>query len=340
MNRVIVASDYQWASFKNQTDLIVRVLAEAGFQPVLAHKYLAQKRRDPSQNAIIFGSMVSANTKRYAQLFSFYGPTRIAYLVAEGPVDQLFHPPSLYSRYITVANSEFSKNNLEASGFRVDGYIHHAIDLNLINKARNSPEVFDRPKEKFTWFVYTAQVGVRKHPETFLEAFRLAQKKTDYSIGLRAISALESYLRPDDKYIINHAKFGTLPYDAVLRFIAGGDYYLHLTKCESFGLPALEARALGKPLIAVKMPPTIEFVPEEGAFWVRSNEVEQVGGYGFMDFLIHHYDIREAADAIVQAHDIRWNYPSEYEDMSQKLLEGIEEYHYRNLYKKFVELLQ
>lgn len=340
MSRVIVASEYQWASFKNQTDLIVKVLAENGFQPILAKKYLTQKHRDPNQNVIIFGSMISHNTKRHAQLFSFYGPTRIAYLVAEGLVDQNFHPPSLYSRYITIANSEFSKANLEASGFRVDGYIHHAIDLDLIRKARTDPMKFDRPKERFTWFVYTAQTGVRKHPETFLEAFRIAQRKTDYSIGLMAISALEPYLKPDDKHIINHARFGTLPYDYVLRFIAGGDYYLHLTKSESFGLPALEARALGKPLVAVRMPPTTEFIPEGGAFWVPFKEVKAVGGYGFMEFLIHEYDVKEAADMIVQAHETRWKYNSEYEDMRQKQLERIEEYHYKNLYKQFADLMK
>ena len=59
-----------------------------------------------------------------------------------------------------------------------------------------------------------------------------------------------------------------------------------------------------------------------------------------MQFLIHEYDIKEAADMIVQAHETRWKYNSEYEDMRQKLLKGIEEYHYSKLYKKFVDLLK
>jgi len=340
MNRVIIASDYQWASFKNQTDLIARVLSDAGYQPILASQYLSQKGREFGYNIIVFGSMISANVKRYVQLFSYYGPIKIAYLVAEGVVDSSFHPPSLYRRYVTIANSEFSAENLRNSGFRVDGYLHHAIDIEQCSRAMSSAEPFERPKDGFTWFVYAAQTGVRKHPETFLDAFRIAQRKTDYSIGLRAISKLEPYLAEDDKFIFNDADFGSLPYYKVLQFMARGDYYLHLTKCESFGLPALEAMALGKPIVAVRMKPTTEFFPEEGAFWVSFNEVERVGGYGFMDFLIHNYDVQEAADMIVQAHDVRWNYPSQYEDMRQRLVERAKEYDYRKIYRKFVDLLQ
>jgi hypothetical protein len=39
---------------------------------------------------------------------------------------------------------------------------------------------------------------------------------------------------------------------------------------------------------------------------------------------------------IAQAHDIRVNYPSQYEDMRQKMLEGVEEYDYRVKYKEFL----
>jgi len=340
MKRVIIASEYRWASFKNQTDLIARVLSDGGYQTILASQYLAKKDREFGHNIIVFGSMISANVKRHVQLFSYYGPVRIAYLVAEGVVDSTFHPPSLYRRYVTIANSEFSAGNLRNSGFRVDACLHHAIDIEQCSRAMRNAKPFGRPKDRFTWFVYTAQTGVRKHPETFLDAFRIAQKKTDYSIGLRAISKLEPYLAEDDKFIFNDADFGSLPHHEVLQFIARGDYYLHLTKCESFGLPALEAMALGKPVVAVRMMPTTEFIPPDGAFWVSFYEVERVGGYGFMDFLIHNYDVQEAADVIVQAHDVRWNYPSQYEDMRQRLLERAKEYDYRRKYRVFVDLLQ
>ncbi|RDD52933.1 MAG: glycosyltransferase [Candidatus Korarchaeota archaeon NZ13-K] len=283
--------------------------------------------------------MASDATRMYAMVFGAYRPARIAYLVASGPVNTAFHNPELYDAYTIVANSEFSKRNLEDSGFRVDGYIHHAVDLHIMDRAGRSPYPFDRPKDRFTWFVYTANIGPRKGVESFLEAFRMAQKRTDYSIGLRAISNLDGHLKPEDRYIINHAGFGTLEYGQVMRFIAGGDYYLHLVKNESFGLPALEARALGRPLVALRMPPTVEFIPEAGAFWVPVSEVRRVRTYGVMDILSHEYDVAQAADLIVQAHDVRWNYPSQYEDMRARLLEGIEEYHYSKLYRLFADMV-
>jgi len=339
MGKVIVATQPEIVSFRNQTDLIMRALRERGLQPIPSGEYLSKKRRDHRQSALIYGTMASDVTRMYALIFSGYQPARIAYLVASGPINTAFHNPDLYGAYTTIANSEFSKKNLEDSGFRVDGYIHHAVDLHLMERAGRSPVTFERPRDRFTWFVYTANVGPRKGVDAFLEAFRIAQRKTDYSIGLRAVSDLDSYLKPDDRYILSHARFGVLEYEQVMRLIAGGDYYLHLVKNESFGLPALEARALGKPLVALRMPPTVEFIPEPGAFWVPVSEVRRVRSYGVMDILSHEYDVAQAADMIVQAHDVRWNYPSQYEDMRSRLLEGIEEYHYSNLYGLFADMI-
>jgi glycosyltransferase involved in cell wall biosynthesis len=114
---------------------------------------------------------------------------------------------------------------------------------------------------------------------------------------------------------------------------------MHLSRSEGFGMPALEARALGIPLIAVDMQPTTEFIPRKAAYWVPTRDTARVDGYGMMSFIEHIYDVDEAADMLVQAHDTYLNHRDDYKEMRHACLAGVEEYAHARMYPRLLSLL-
>ncbi|MEM4765465.1 MAG: glycosyltransferase [Nitrososphaerota archaeon] len=334
--KLILASFFDHPSFINQSILLEKFFRLNGYRVIRSYEYLAGKERDTACDVIVFGSPATDKLRFLMQLFMTYDGNRIAYITCEGRIDTTFFKPTLFKPYKVYANSGFTAMNMMESGLPVHGIIHHAVDMELIEDARRNPAQLPASNPDETIFTYVGQIGVRKRPELFLEAFRRASRKTGYKIKLITVSGVAGLLKPEDHNVIEIARFGSLPYKEVLRIIAGSHYYYHMTTSEGFGLPALEARCLGKPLIALNMQPTTEFIPKGGALWVRTTGVRITEYGGLMHIKEHEYDLDEAADAIVQAHDIRLNYPSQYEDMCSKQLRGASRYDYKVLYKKFL----
>jgi glycosyltransferase involved in cell wall biosynthesis len=335
-NGVILASLFSSLSIGQQANLIKRLFEENKYIVIPHNEYFSTPSRNWNLRAFLFFTFISNEPKWWAMaLLGQYG-RKICYATCEGSIDKEFHTPGLYNQFELYANSGFTKRFMEEAGFKVKGVVHHAVDLKEVKQARDNPIFYKKPNDKFVWFIYVGQGYDRKRPDLMLEAFRKAQQKTNYNIGLLAISDIQQYLKPDDKNIIQIASPGSLSHLDVLRYIAGADYYLHLSRAEGFGLPVLESRAVGTPLICLKMSPTIEFTPPGSALWVDVNGFEIKDNIGYIKFYLHNYDLDEASDVIAQAYDIYINQKSKYEDMKAKCLEGIEEYDYHNKYKVFL----
>lgn len=337
VKHLILASEENHPSFANQAMLLDKLHRMKGYYVIRSDDYLANRQRCPDYDVLILGSPVSERLRFFLQVFMMHSNRRIAYVTCEGPLDKHFYKPSIFQPYKVYANSYFSAKNLMESGITVHGVIHHAVDMDLIGDAMKNPAHLPADDNQETLFTYVGQIGPRKRPELFLEAFRKASRKTGHKIKLITVSGISRMLKPEDHNVIEIASFGSLPYREVLKIISGSHYYLHLTTSEGFGLPALEARCLGKPLVALEMQPTTEFIPKKGCLWVKVTEMRRTKYMGYMDFIEHLYDIDEAADIIAQAHDIRLNYPSQYEDMRHKQLAGAKKYDYRVMYKRFIE---
>jgi glycosyltransferase involved in cell wall biosynthesis len=335
-NGVVLATEWASVSIGYQANLIKRLFEENKYIVIPHDEYFSYPSRNWDLGAFLFFTLIDFNPKWWAMAFSGHYSRKICYIVCEGRVDKEYHIPGLYNLYEIYANSYFSKKFLDEAGFKVKGVVHHAVDLNEVKQAINNPIKLNKPYNDFVWFIYVGQVNIRKCVDLILEAFRKAQQKMDYKIGLCLISEATQYLKPDDKNIIQIATFGSLSHLDVLRHIAGADFYLHLTKSESFGIPALESRAVGTPLVCLKMPPTTEFIPEGASLWVNNKGIVELGKIGGLDLVGYDYDINEASDVIAQAYDIYINQKSKYEDMKAKCLEGIEEYDFHNKYKVFL----
>jgi len=335
-NGVVLATEWSSVSIGQQAYLIKKLLEENNYIVYPHNEYLSSKERYHDLKVLLFFTFIDYNPKSWAMIFSGYRNKKICYILCEGKVDKSYHTPGLYNIYEIYANSYFSKKFLDEAGFKVKGVVHHTVDIKEVEEAKNNPIRFKKPNDNFAWFIFAGQDNKRKRVDLILEAFRRAQEKTNYNIGLLLISNAEKYFRPDDKNIIQIAPFGSLNHLEVLRYMAGADFYLHLTKSESFGIPALESRAVGTPLVCLKMPPTIEFIPENASLWINNTGMIEIDRWGGVYVIGYDYDVDEASEVIAQAYDIYINYKSKYEDMKAKCLENIEEYDYHNKYKVFL----
>jgi len=327
------------ASFRNIAEDILEVAKLHKVQALSSPEYLSGKTRNYTLRPLVIGSMISTEMHYYLALFYAHPTLRLAYLTAEGPLDKSWWSPNILSQYITVANSGWTARWLADAKIRVDAVVHHAYNPKVVAEAKKNPYTPAGPDGDTVWFSYIGQVGPRKRVEIALQSLRIAQRRTGYRVGLVTNAEITPLLQSDDRKIVKVGSFGSLPREMPLALIAGSQYYLHLSRSEGFGMPALEARALGKPLVAVDMMPTREFIPRGAALWVPVKETLQVESFGPMAFVEHVYDVEEAADIIVQAYDTYVNDRDAYQDMVERCLEGVEAYAHTNKYPTLLRML-
>jgi glycosyltransferase involved in cell wall biosynthesis len=336
---LVVAGLVNHPSFRNVAEDIIEVAQKYNIKSFWGPKYLGGRRRDYGLRPVIIGSLIDSNMHFYLSLFQAQPVRRLAYLTAEGPLDTGWWNPHIFNGYMVVANSYWTARWLTEAKIDVHAIIHHAYNPAAVEKALEKPLTPQGSNRRTVWLSYMGQIGPRKRIEIALDALRIAQRRTGYGIGLVTNAAVDAYLKPDDKKIVKMGQFGNMPRDRALALVAGSQYYMHLSRSEGFGMPALEARALGIPLIAVDMQPTTEFVPRKAAYWVPTRDTTRVDGYGMMSFIEHIYDVDEAADIMVQAYDTYLNHRDDYEEMKNACRVGVEEYAHTRMYRRLISLL-
>jgi glycosyltransferase involved in cell wall biosynthesis len=336
---LIVSGLVHHPSFRNIAEDIIDVARQRNIKTVWGPSYLDGKQRDYTLRPVVIGSMVDSNMHFYLSLFQAHPVKRLAYLTAEGPLDIVWWRPNLFNGYVVVANSNWTARWLTESKIDVHAIVHHAYNPEMVEQALKKPLTPQGNDGRTVWLSYIGQVGPRKRLEVALDALRLAQRRTGYGIGLVTNAPVDPYLKPDDRKIVRAGLFGNMPRDRALALVAGSQYYMHLSRSEGFGMPALEARALGIPLIAVDMQPTTEFTPRKAAYWVPARDIVRVDGYGMMSFIEHVYEVDEAADILVQAYDTYLNHRDDYEEMKHACLAGVEEYAHTRMYQRLISLL-
>jgi len=336
---LLIAGLVSYVSFRNVAEDIREVAASCKVEAIWGPTYLSGKTRNYTYRPLVIGSLFSTDMHFYLSLFYAHPTQRLAYLTAEGPLDKSWWRPSILAEYKTVANSRYTARWLSDAGIRVDAVVHHAYNPTVINKAKKNPYTLAEYGDDTVWFSYIGQVGPRKRVDIALQSLRIAQRRTGYRVGLVTNAEIMPLLESDDRKIVKIGSFGSLQRDRALALIAGTQYYLHLSRSEGFGMPALEARALGKPLVAVDMMPTTEFIPRGAAFWVPVKDTQLTDGLAPQAFMEHIYDVEEAADIIVQAYDTYMNHREAYQDMVARCLEGIEDYTPMNKYPLLLRML-
>jgi len=242
-----------------------------------------------------------------------------------------------YAEYI--ANSHFTKKCLESVGWKVIDVIHHAYDPDGVKKAIEKGQVLRRKvKRDFkdrVVFLYVGRDDHRKQLDRLMKAVDILNQKCPNDFVLLCWTELrrpQLFRRQNVKVC---GIFGSRPHVDVLALMYACDYHVFPTVCEGFGVPLLEAQAVGRPTVHCWFPPLSEFSLKEANFTFPYDHVEYWKTTAEQYFQMHMYDPAELADAMIRAIDIYKNYPSEYEDRCKKLAEHAKKWDYRKVYRKF-----
>lgn len=277
---------------------------------------------------------------------------RVMYVTAEGvPIVSnaqvnLLNDKSYNWKVLCV--SKFSETAMKAGGIHVDGVVPHAIDEDEPFRCQTQAENLRKHYEKIfpdrVLFAYTGSTVARKKVDLMVPAFRKAVKKCNDKIALISNSHLSPRsapnihspnpqpIRPEDDWCIEENVFGKSPHEYVTALHSACDFFLWSTLCEGFGVPPLEAMSCGKPVVAGRFAPNVEFMTDESTIWYETPEI-RYENYGLeQTFEMHYYKESEFVDAIVRAFDIFINYKSQYADMCAKAKEQASKYDYRKVY--------
>jgi DNA adenine methylase len=237
----------------------------------------------------------------------FYGPT-------EGRLNRRYVYDWMREvNFIAVSN--YVRDKLIEAGLKVIDVVHHGIDIETIVQVKNM---------KTLGLGYLSSVGLdpekhiivttiaNSHPRkglAWLDKIISEIEKRDSSIKFLVITEDKglAYFKKHDNLVLR-SDFGKLPRNTILSVIANSHILAIPSLSEGFGLPVLEAMALGTPVVHTSLPPLLEF---STGFVVPAKQISlydrfDVGSSGIL-FEQHLYDVNEFADMIIQIIDMYRN---------------------------------
>jgi len=158
-----------------------------------------------------------------------------------------------------VANSYFTRDMIEGQGVRVVDVVHHGIDLEAVKRARQLSRPIGKGRGKVL-FGFVANSQPRKGHDRLAKVIKLAAEQVpnaEFYI-LTEPAAAKHYSGLENARV--DPRFGNFSRERVLSMIGCFDFYLGVTLSEGFGLPVLEAQAMGVPVVYLDYAPLNEIV--------------------------------------------------------------------------------
>ena len=272
-----------------------------------------------------------------------YRKKAVFYTLADGRPKTSALPEFVRRELEFVVNSYYSKSKLEEIGVKVTKVVHHGYDPTEIELAYRKAETIrkvlrNRYGDKVI-FLYVGDYNIRKGlPELLHAVTKLSQRRKDFVLLLHSPKYVLKYIQnvPNVEWI---GEFGSRPHYEIYALYMSVDYVVVPSRCESFGLPVLEANACGKPVIATALPPFLEYAHREANMFVTWTEEKYVDiGEGVL-YELRYPDIDELAYTMETAIELIRNYKSQYEDMCVKVREHVKNMTIFNLYRQIIEMI-
>lgn len=267
----------------------------------------------------------------------YYGPT-------EGKLNTRYIQP--WMREVEfIAVSYYVRDKLVEAGLKVIDVVHHGVDFKVIDQARKmktaSSDYFKKYGLDPSKHLIVTTVA-NSHPRKGLAWYDKVVEEVgrkDGSIKFLVITedkGLTFFKRRPN--LVVATDFGKLPRLTILSIIANSHILAIPSLSEGFGLPVLEAMALGTPVIHAELPPLMEFstgiaVPVKE---VRYFDRSEVGPTGII-YEQHLWDPKEFAEILLQLVDIYRNHADAIVDWRYKSWFRAKKF---SIYKTYPKLLK
>jgi glycosyltransferase involved in cell wall biosynthesis len=274
------------------------------------------------------------------------GVRNLYYATIEGRVNRRFLASWMREvRY--VANSEYTAEKLREVGLMVEAVVPHGVDMKAVEKAKRMKSLglaylqkFGLDPSKHVVVLTISNSHPRKGLAWYDKVVKVVESK-DPSVKFLVVTEQKGveYFSEHQNLVIS-TDFGKLPRLTVLSLIASAHILAIPSLSEGFGMPALEAMALGTPVVHAELPALMEF---STGFTVPIKEIhefdrQEVGPSGII-YEQHLYDVNEFADVLLQVVDIYKNKKEAIEDWRARSLEVAKKYDTRTVYPALIRLV-
>ncbi|MGE5127251.1 MAG: glycosyltransferase [Betaproteobacteria bacterium] len=198
---------------------------------------------------------------------------------------------------LALADSEFSRRELEALGFERTGVLPIFLDFARYREEPN-PVLRRQLSDGRTNLLFVGRVTPNKRPEdlvrllSFWKRFvspavrlvlvgRQPRRETGHGVPLRRhyLDALEAFayeegLRPEDVYFA-----GRLEHDELLACYAAADLFVSMSEHEGFGVPLVEAMLMDVPVLA-RRAAAVGFTLGDAGVTFEGNDLAEIAELG------------------------------------------------------------
>ena len=341
---MILLSPLRAVSILNQAKLISQLIKESGFECQTVSEITIPDIQMKKPYALLWFRLATVEFLNDAVAPYFYAKCpKAVYVTVEGiPAREGLIYTNLH-RLEYIANSKFTADCLRQAGLKVIDVVHHAVDWSLCHKIY---QMKDKLKQKLKRqygnkciLLVNARNDPRKGFKLLADALPLVENKwKDKFVILLLSNALPAELAKF-KCVRVHALFGSLPYWKVLELMCAVDYLIFPSVCEGFGLPVLEANAVGTPVIHAWFPPLSEFSSKDFNFVFPYGERRMVKPSSSQYWIFHLYEPEWLADMINYAIDVYYNSKSEYKEYCEKAHEHAQKWDYHLVYPRLLRHL-
>jgi glycosyltransferase involved in cell wall biosynthesis len=279
----------------------------------------------------------------FAVDYNAVGIPTVLYATVEGVPKRLLVKDWMRSKVRHVANSKYTADRLKEVGINVEKVIPHGLNLEEFANIENTAKQFNRKyKERLGAEVVFGTVSTnhpRKNLETLVEVIRNVSETLEDAGFVVVTTEDGAQLFSDLDNCIVYSKFGKMKRREVLSMIGGFDFLIHPALCEGFGLPVLEAQALGVVPIHGDYAPLTEITMPEASFRVPIEKVELNPFFDGIMYTLHHFKPEDMVEKVKEAYELYTCNKEGYENMRSIAKSNALQYDANKLYTEFANLL-